>query len=147
MKRDFDSPLLGYRKRQTGEIKAMVESTWIGLDYQGGGIFNQLAASFNLDESQLELYKNKDIDYFVYSNTIDNNYLNRFEDICNDFFVRVDDSDGNAADNVYKAFEDVEKVESLDKEYAYIVRNMTEGNFKELLSKVDNVINVIRIKK
>ena len=73
--------------------------------------------------------------------------LNRFEDICNDFFVRVDDSDGNAADNVYKAFEDVEKVESLDKEYAYIVRNMTEGNFKELLSKVDNVINVIRIKK
>lgn len=73
--------------------------------------------------------------------------LNKFEDICNDFFVRVDDKDGKASDNVYKAFEDVEEVESLENEYAYIVRNMTEGNFASLLSKVDSVINVIRIKK
>ena len=81
MKRDFDSPLLGFRKRQTGEIKAMVESTWIGLDYQGAGVFDQLHASFNLDESSIKLYNDKTINFFLYENTLSNNYLNRFEDI------------------------------------------------------------------
>jgi len=81
MKRDFDSPLLGYRKRQNGEIKAMVESTLIGLDYQGNGVFNQLQATLNLDDNTTKLYKNKTIDFFLYENTLANNYLNRFEDI------------------------------------------------------------------
>lgn len=81
MKRDFDSPLIGYRKRNTGEIKAMVESTWIGLDYKGDGTFDQLHTSFNLDESTIKLYNNKSVDFFLYDNNLSNNYLNRFEDI------------------------------------------------------------------
>jgi hypothetical protein len=82
MKRDFDSPLIGYRKRETGEIKKMIQPTWIGLDYQGGGTFNQLQLSLkNDDENDLSIYSTKDIDYFLYENGLSNNYLNRFEDI------------------------------------------------------------------
>ena len=89
MKRDFDSPLLGFRKRDTGEIKGMIESTWIGLDYQGAGVFNQFSSKFNPDKSNIEMYKSKDIDFFMYENNLSNNYLNRFEDI-------VGIKDGNA---------------------------------------------------
>lgn len=81
MKRDFDSPLLGYRKRNSGEIKAMIESTWIGLDYKGNGAFEQFRSSFNAEATNLELYKEKTIDFFIYENGLSNNYLNRFEDI------------------------------------------------------------------
>lgn len=81
MKRDFDSPLLGYRKRNSGEIKAMIESTWIGLDYKGNGAFDQYRSSFNAEATNLELYKAKTIDFFLYENNLSNNYLNRFEDI------------------------------------------------------------------
>lgn len=81
MKRDFDSPLLGFRKRQTGEIKSFMESTWIGLDYKGGGVFEQFKSSFNAEESNIEKYRNKDIDFFLYEKSLSNNYLNRFEDI------------------------------------------------------------------
>jgi hypothetical protein len=81
MKRNFDSPLLGYRKRNTGEIKEMIESTWVGLDYKGDGIFDILADKFNPDKSNLELYSSKDIEFFMYEQTLANNYLNRFEDI------------------------------------------------------------------
>jgi len=81
MKRNFDSPLLGYRKRNTGEIKEMIESTWVGLDYKGDGIFDILADKFNPDKSNLELYSSKDIEFFIYEQTLANNYLNRFEDI------------------------------------------------------------------
>ena len=90
MKRDFDSPLLGFRKRDTGEIKGMIESTWIGLDYKGNGTFDQLSASFNIDQSTIDMYKSKDIDFFIYENNLSNNYLNKFEDI-----VGIN-SDGNA---------------------------------------------------
>ena len=81
MKRDFDSPLIGYRKRNTGEIKDIIEATWIGLDYQGGGMFNILQDSFNPGKTDLDLYREKDIDFFIYEPTLANNYLNRFEDI------------------------------------------------------------------
>ena len=36
---------------------------------------------------------------------------------------------------------------NLEEEYAYIVRDMSEGDFKTLISKVENVISIIRIKK
>ena len=81
MANDFNSPLLGYRKRNTGEIKGMVESTWVGLDYKGNGNFNQLHSTFSLDQSNIELYNQKTIDFFMYDNNLSNNYLNRFEDI------------------------------------------------------------------
>lgn len=81
MKRDFDSPLLGFRKRNTGEIKSYIDSTWIGLDYKGGGMFEQYKASFDLEESTIEKYRNKGIDFFLYEKSLANNYLNRFEDI------------------------------------------------------------------
>ena len=81
MSQDFSSPLLGYRKRNTGEIKGMVENTWIGLDYKGNGNFNQLHSTFSLDKSNIELYNTKGIDFFMYENNLSNNYLNRFEDI------------------------------------------------------------------
>lgn len=81
MKRDFDSPLLGYRKRNTGEIKEMIESTWIGLDYQGDGTFNTLSDKFNPDKSNIELYSTRDIEFFLYEQNLSNNYINRFEDI------------------------------------------------------------------
>lgn len=81
MKRNFDSPLLGYRKRNNGEIKSMVESTWIGLDYKGDGMFEQLLVPFNVDDTNIERYRDKGIDFFIYENNLSNNYLNRFEDI------------------------------------------------------------------
>ena len=81
MKRDFDSPLLGFRKRDSGEIKGIIESTWIGLDYKGNGVFDQLRTTYSLEESSTKLYKTKTIDFFMYENTLSNNYLNRFEDI------------------------------------------------------------------
>ena len=81
MSQDFNSPLLGYRKRNTGEIKGMVENTWIGLDYKGNGNFNQLRSTFSLDKSNIELYNSKTIDFFLYDNNLSNNYINRFEDI------------------------------------------------------------------
>ena len=111
MKRDFDSPLLGYRKRNTGEIKSMIESLWIGLDYQGNGVFNQLSSSFNnTDQTNISLYNSKNIDFFMYENGLSNNYLNRFEDI-----VGIS-KDGNA---VY-----------LDSEYSiseFITNNIVAG--------------------
>ncbi|MBE5935751.1 MAG: homoserine dehydrogenase [Lachnospiraceae bacterium] len=73
--------------------------------------------------------------------------LTEYENIVNDYFVRVSDEDGKAADKVYGAFDEVEVVdEPLDKEYAFIVRQMSEGDFNKLLAKIDNVLNVIRIK-
>lgn len=81
MKRDFDSPLLGYRKRLTGEIKQYIESTWIGLDYKGNGVFEQYKSTFRPEDSNIEKYRDKDIDFFLYEKSLSNNYLNRFEDI------------------------------------------------------------------
>ena len=81
MKRDYDSPLLGYRKRNTGEIKNFVQSTWIGLDYKGKGMFDQLGDTLSAEGDLIEQYRKKDIDFFIYENNLSNNYLNRFEDI------------------------------------------------------------------
>ena len=81
MKRDYDSPLLGYRKRNTGEIKNFVQATWIGLDYKGEGVFNQLGDTLNAEGDLAQQYKNKNIEFFIYENNLSNNYLNRFEDI------------------------------------------------------------------
>lgn len=82
MKKDYEQVLLGYRKRNTGEIKSMVESTWIGLDYKGNGVFEQFSDIFDLNESTAEQYRNKGIDFFIYEKDLSNNYLARFEDIC-----------------------------------------------------------------
>ena len=73
--------------------------------------------------------------------------LNKFDNIVSDFFVRVDNTDGKAKDNVFNAFEDIEEIEKIvDNEYAFIVRNMSEGDFKALINKVNNVLSIIRIK-
>jgi homoserine dehydrogenase len=78
--------------------------------------------------------------------TDDKMSLNSFEEMTNDFFVRVVNDD--AQEHVRNAFEDVEEINiGKTNEYAFVVRNISEGNFKELISKVDNVISVIRIKK
>lgn len=82
MKKDYSQMLLGYRKRNNGEIKNFVESTWIGLDYKGATTFEQLSSQMTLNDTNIEKYKNKGIDFFMYENTLSNNYLNRFEDIC-----------------------------------------------------------------
>ena len=81
MKRDYDSPLLGYRKRNTGEIKNFIQTTWIGLDYKGEGVFNQLSETLSAEGDLSEQYRDKNIDFFIYENNLSNNYLNRFEDI------------------------------------------------------------------
>lgn len=73
--------------------------------------------------------------------------LNEFEEIKNDYFVRVQNKDGSAKDMVYDAFEDVEVIDAgINSEYAFIVRDLSEGNYRELSSKLD-VINMIRVKK
>ena len=82
MKKDYEQVLLGYRKRNTGEIKSYIESTWIGLDYKGNGVFEQYSDILNLDESTIDKYKNKGIDFFIYEKDLSNNYLTKFEDIC-----------------------------------------------------------------
>jgi homoserine dehydrogenase len=74
--------------------------------------------------------------------------LNSFDSIKNDFFVRVADEDGQAAARVEKVFDEVEEIKcGMDKEYAYIIKGLSEGDFKALISKVDGVQSVIRIKK
>lgn len=82
MKQDYSQVLLGYRKRNTGEIRNIIDVSWIGLDWQEDGNFRQLMSTMDIEEADYTNYSRKGIDFFLYKNDLSNNYLARFEDIC-----------------------------------------------------------------
>lgn len=80
--KDYSQALLGYRKRNSGEIRNIMDVQWMGLDWQGDGTFKQLMSTMEIEEADVTKYTNKDISFFFYQNDLSNNYLTRFEDIC-----------------------------------------------------------------
>lgn len=82
IRRNYSQALVGYRKRNEGEIRNIVDVTWIGLDYSGNGQFNQLSSTLTLEDTMTEKYSKKGADFFLYKQDYSNNYLTRFEDIC-----------------------------------------------------------------
>lgn len=82
IKKDYSQALLGYRKRNSGEIRNIIDVTWVGLDFQEDGTFKQLASTIEVEEADYTKYAGKGIDFFFYKNDLSNNYLTRFEDIC-----------------------------------------------------------------
>lgn len=83
IRRNYSQALVGYRKRNEGEIKNIVDVKWIGLDFSAGdGTFNQLSSILSLEETTTEKYSKKGADFFIYEQDYSNNYLTKFEDIC-----------------------------------------------------------------
>ena len=82
MKKDYSQALLGYRKRNSGEVKNIMDVCWIGLDFQEDGTFKKLMSTMEIDEADNTKYSDKPIEFFFYDKNLSNNYLTRFEDIC-----------------------------------------------------------------
>ena len=82
IRRNYSQALVGYRKRNEGEIRNIIDVTWVGLDYLGNGTFNQLSSTLSLEDTMTEKYSKKGADFFLYQQDYSNNYLTRFEDIC-----------------------------------------------------------------
>ena len=82
IKKDYSQALLGYRKRNTGEVRNIMDVTWVGLDWQADGTFKQLMSTMEIEEADTTKYTGKDNSFFFYKNDLSNNYLTRFEDIC-----------------------------------------------------------------
>lgn len=82
MRRDYSQALMAYRKRNEGEIRNIVDLTWVGLDFDSNGNFKQLASTLSLEDTVTEKYSKKTADFFFYEDNHSNNFLTRFEDIC-----------------------------------------------------------------
>lgn len=83
IRRNYSQALVGYRKRNEGEIRNIVDVTWVGLDFSAGdGTFNELATTLSLEDTMTEKYAKKGADFFLYEQNYSNNYLTKFEDIC-----------------------------------------------------------------
>ena len=83
IKKDYSQALLAYRKRNEGEIRNIVDVSWVGLDFsEETNSFTQLHSILNLEDTTLEQYSKKGIEFFMYQEDFTNNYLNRFEDVC-----------------------------------------------------------------
>lgn len=83
IRRNYSQALVGYRKRNEGEIRNIIDVTWIGLDFnEQTNTFNQLSTTLSLEDTMIEKYSKKGPEFFLYQQDYSNNYLTRFEDIC-----------------------------------------------------------------
>ncbi len=83
IRRDYSQALVAYRKRNEGEIRNIVDLTWVGLDFsEGDGTFTSLSTTLSLEDTLTEKYSRKDHSWFLYEQDFSNNYLTKFEDIC-----------------------------------------------------------------
>lgn len=73
--------------------------------------------------------------------------LNKFEDIQNAFFVRVENSDGTKKEMVNKTFGDVSEINiGKTTEYAFVTSVLTEKEFKDKIEGIGGAISYIRVK-
>ena len=83
IRKDYSQALVAYRKRNEGEIRNIIDLTWVGLDFSAGdGTFNELTTTLSLEDTLTEKYSRKDPSWFLYVQDFSNNYLTKFEDIC-----------------------------------------------------------------
>lgn len=83
IRKNYSQALVGYRKRNEGEIRNIIDVTWIGLDFDDSTkTFKQLSSTLSLEDTMTEKYSKKGADFFLYQQDYSNNYLTRFEDIC-----------------------------------------------------------------
>lgn len=83
IRRDYSQALVAYRKRNEGEIRNIIDLTWVGLDFSANdGTFTQLTTNMSLEDTLTEKYSRKPAEWFLYVQDLSNNYLTKFEDIC-----------------------------------------------------------------
>lgn len=83
IRRDYSQALVAYRKRNEGEIRNIVDLTWVGLDFsEEDGTFTTLSSTLALEDTLTEQYSKKTPEWFIYEQDYSNNYLTKFEDIC-----------------------------------------------------------------
>ena len=71
------------------------------------------------------------------------------EQVKSSYFIRLSDEESLAEEKVKTVFKQVQKVESLSGEYAFITEVMTEGEFKERMQELGHlvVVSKMRIEK
>lgn len=68
-------------------------------------------------------------------------------ELCSSFFVRIKGDRKELCEKIANLFIKVEEVNiGIESEYAFIVRDIKENEFKECSGKIGNIINAIRIK-
>ena len=62
------------------------------------------------------------------------------------YFIRVQDEDGLAENKVKEAFKEIQPVEALSREYAFITEVMTEGEFAKRLGKLSDLTIMSKVR-